>query len=74
MKRSQLVTKRAIRLIICVFAASLQSIAQNNQIPVDWPTRSAACGPKPTQSTSQQFKVSGINDLSLKMASGLTMS
>jgi hypothetical protein len=71
MNRSQLVTKRAMKLIICVFAASLQSIAQSNQIPVDWPTRSAACGPKPTQSTSQQFKVSGINDLPFVFKNGV---
>ncbi len=71
MNRSQCVTKTAIRLIVCVLAASLQSIAQNNQIPVDWPTRSAACGPKLTQSGSQQFKVTGINDLPFVFKNGV---
>jgi len=50
-------------LVIYVALFASQMLAQNNQIPVDWPTRSAACGPKATQSATQQFKVGGINDL-----------
>lgn len=56
------------RLLIVLTVAAICAVekpatTQTNSIPVDWPTRSAACGPKVTQPTTEQFKVTGVNDL-----------
>ncbi len=40
--------------------------------PVDWPTKSASCPGQITKSGTQQFKVTGINDVAFNFSNGVT--
>ena len=62
--------------LLLVWPTLVTAQQANNQTatpcPVDWPTKSASCPGQITKSGSQQFKVSGINDVAIDFSTGAT--
>ena len=74
--RTQNMVIQAPSLLCLIVAFSLAPTAKGAPNPpsvpcaVDWPTRSASCPGQITQSGTQTFKVTGINDVAMDFLNG----
>ena len=59
-------------MVTVVVSAQRATTPPAGPCPVDWPTKSASCPGQITNSGTQQFKVSGVNDVAMDFYTGVS--